>query len=809
MTHTSHDVLEFGALKELLHRYVSSPAGHAEVDLLRPSTSLKQINTTLEETGEAVRYLQTASQPQPAARGAAIRIRFDGLPDPVPLAAKLAIGGITLEALEIREVIQLLDRACDIRAVLVAAGSRFKRLAARAARIGEFRPLLKELVGKIEPDGSIADNASVALTRIRRDMDRQQRLIQESLERFIKRHREDGILQEEFIAIRNERFVLPVVSGQKRRVDGIIHAASGTGHTLFIEPIDTVELNNDLVRLREQERREVYRILAEMTGKLQAASGDIQSTVEELAALEMLFAKAQFSSDFGCTIPVFSGRLSLVNARHPLLIDVVRRSGRKPVVPMSVTLEGGTRILLISGPNTGGKTVALKTVGLLALMAQSGLPVPADEATLPLFDEVLADVGDNQSIEQSLSSFSAHVARIREILTAAGQTSLVLLDELGRATDPDEGGALAVAILDHVRQRGSYTIASTHLLAPKVYGATVDGVLSAAMSFDRETLSPTYELRVGAPGASAGLDIAQRLGLADSIIDFARSSLTEGQRQIAGFIEALEQRLTKLSAREAEVIARAEEVEVNAKKMIEDFEKREHARLKELERRSDYLLAEFEKRSKQVDEMMQKATEHRKAFESMRRQVSQANREFRDEVDAATSKSGPGEQAVDPSAITEGARVRLRGVRDPARVRKLINANVIEVEAGFLKLQVSREDVVEVLPADTAPPAKLPAGVSLRTAPRADHVTQVREINLIGRRAEEAVAELDKFLDSAALASVERVRIVHGHGMGVLKRAVAGLLKNHPLVAKFRAADQHEGGAGATIAELRTDFGIS
>jgi DNA mismatch repair protein MutS2 len=794
------EILEFDSLRALVERHVASPSGHALMATIEPHTDRAALEQAHAETAEAIDYLQAAAQPQAAARGAAIRLRFDSLPDPEPHLAKLAIAGVSLEGLEVRELANLLDRACDVRAILTAVVARFPRLARRASRIGDFRTLLRELSGKIEPDGSVADGASVALGRVRRDMERQQRLIQESLERFIKRHRDDGILQEEFIAIRNERFVLPVAAGHKRKVDGVIHAASGTGHTLFIEPMEAVELNNDLARLREQERREVLRILAEITDLLRQSVDDIRTTVEELAGIEVVFAKARFAEEFGGTIPRFGERLAVAKARHPMLVDILRRSRRSPV-PLSLDLGGATRTLLISGPNTGGKTVSLKTIGAMVLMAQSGLPVCAESAELPLFEQVLADIGDQQSIEQSLSTFSAHVTRLNAMLALAGPRSLVLLDEIGRATDPDEGGALGVAVIDHVRRLDSWTLASTHLLAPKIYGATTEGVLNASMSFDRQTLAPTYEMRIGVPGASAGLDIAGRLGLPAELVDRARASLSDHQRDLARLLSMLEQRIDSVASLEAELAEQKARLEAERTQLATLWEKRESAKLRELERRTDEAIAGFENRARRTIEEISQATDRRKAVESAERKVSQARREMREEAQAAVSREpAAGESA--PLAIAEGARVRLRGVREVARVKRLVGTDVVEVESGFLKLQVSREDVLEVLP-DTPDAAKLPKGVTMRTAPRPDHVVLTREINLIGRRAEEAMSELDKFLDSAALASVGRVRIVHGHGMGILKGAVAELLRDHPLVAKFHAADQYEGGAGATIAEMR------
>ena len=370
--------------------------------------------------------------------------------------------------------------------------------------------------------------------------------IHESLERFLRAHREDGILQEEFVAIRNERFVVPLVAGQQRKVEGVVHAASGSGHTLFVEPFETIQLNNDLVRLSEEEAREVHRILREMTDKLRALSPAISRAYAVLGELDLLFAKAQFALEFDCIVPRFTSgaerRLTLREARHPLLEDVLKRQ-RKAISPISLALDSASRTLLISGPNTGGKTVALKTVGLLALMAQAGLPVPCSEAEFPVFDQVLADIGDNQSIQESLSTFSAHITRVREMVLDVTPDSLVLLDELGRATDPEEGGALGVAVLDRFRAAGAFTLASTHLLAIKIYGANTPGVVNGSMGFDERTLQPTYVLRLGAPGKSAGLDIASRLGMPPHLIEQARAAMSSSDRDIAKFLSDLHLKL--------------------------------------------------------------------------------------------------------------------------------------------------------------------------------------------------------------------------------------------------------------------------
>ncbi len=322
-------------------------------------------------------------------------------------------------------------------------------------------------------------------------------------------------------------------------MEGVIHASSGSGQTVFVEPLETIHLNNELVRLREEELREIHRLLREFTGRLRAHAGEIASTAAAMGRLELRFAKAEFAGEFDCCIPKLSAesrrRIVLREARHPLLENILRPRGKR-VEPLTMALEGERRTLLISGPNTGGKTVALKTAGLLALMAHAGLPVPAIEAEFPLFDQVLADVGDHQSLQESLSSFSAHIGSVRSMLERATADSLVLLDELGRATDPEEGGALGVALLERFRALGAFTLASTHLMAMKVYGASTAGVLIGSMGFDEQTLEPTYVLRLGAPGKSAGLDIASRLGLDASLIEDARRRCGYGKdRMWRGF----------------------------------------------------------------------------------------------------------------------------------------------------------------------------------------------------------------------------------------------------------------------------------
>src|SRR4051794_4108553 len=776
--------------------------GRRELDKLQPHNDRDRLVNDLAETGEAIEYLRLAARPQPAARGAAIRVDFGGLPDTQAAVHKLHIEGASLDPKEIYDLFALLDRAADAKSVLTAAAERFPLLGTRAGAIGDFRALLQSLDGKILPDGSVADNASVALNRLRRDIERQKKSIQDSLERFLKSHREEGVLQEEFVTIRNERFVVPIIAGQRRKLDGVIHGASSSGHTLFVEPLETIDLNNELVRLSEEEAREVHRILLELTDRLRGHAESIVRTLVIMAELELIFGKARFATDFDCVTPRFGDRLLLREARHPLLQDVLRRRQKK-VVPISLELTQERRTLLISGPNTGGKTVTLKTVGLLSLMAQSALPVPAAEAEFPLFEQVLADIGDYQSIAENLSTFSAHVSNIREMALDVTPDSLVLLDELGAATDPEEGGALGVAIVEHFRAAGAFTLVSTHLMALKIYGASTDGVVNGSMGFDEQTFEPTYVLQLGLPGKSAGLEIATRLGMPEDIMNRARRSMSDREPDVTKFLAELHRRIEESAALEQELRGKIAETEPREKELAREWEKREGAKIKELERRTDEALARFEEQAREAIGKIAQSGDRRKADQDAQRRIAKTKRELREDFQTTVlSTEDDARPAQVPALkIEEGARVRLKDVRDPARVRRKLGNDRIEVEAGFMKMQVSIDDVLEVLPESGASASKLPKNVSYRPAPELAPVHQ--EINVIGQRAEEAREAVDEFLDRAVMATASRIRIVHGHGMGILKKTIAEMLSRHPHVARFYPAPQQEGGAGATIVELR------
>jgi DNA mismatch repair protein MutS2 len=801
---TSAEALEWEHVLGLVARYVATAAGRAELERVQPRDNREAVERELAEAGEGMAYLRAAAGPQSAGQGAAIRINLNNLPDVRASVQKLRIEGTALEPRDIFDLIAFLDRASDAKSFLTAAGERFPLLAARAALIGEFRDLLHAVEGKIQPDGTVLDSASPHLHRVRREIEKQKKAIQDSLERFLRANRNEGVLQEEYITIRNERFVVPVVAGQKRRLPGVIHGASSTGQTLFLEPLDTIDLNNELVRLEEEESREVFRILRELTDRLRGHADPIRETAEAMAALDLTFAKARFGIDFDCSIPKFSmeRRLHLENARHPLLIDVLRRNARS-VVPFTLTLDPDCRTLLISGPNTGGKTVTLKTVGVIALMAQAGLPVPCSAAELPVFEQVLADIGDHQSIEQNLSTFSAHVSRLREMAFDVTPDSLVLLDEIGSATDPEEGGALGVALVDHFRAAGAFTLASTHLTALKIYGANTKTVLNASMGFDEQTLEPTYRLQIGLPGKSAGLDIAARLGMPEDILKRARASLSSQEIEMADLIASLHLRLEEAErAREALERERLA-IAAREKRNAEEAARRESEKLRDMDSRFEELQKRWQERADQTVTKIEEAAERRKAVDHAYRETARVRREMREDFTSlnAASGEGAGSLARRPK-IEEGSRIRIKGIREPARVRRVLGDGRFEAEVGFIKMQVSADDIEELLPESSpAPASKLPKGVRFQPGPALNPT--VREINLVGEHAAEAIERVEKFLDAAVMATASRVRIVHGHGMGILKRAVQDVLRSSPHVEKFYPATPFEGGTGATIVELK------
>jgi DNA mismatch repair protein MutS2 len=801
LQHASPRVLEFDQFRDLLSAYVWSPLGKGRVSALAPSSDREWIARQQQLAAETRGFL--------AAGG---RFDFSGLFDGGQLLAKARIREASLEIDQIRDILLVVDKSAEWRKIALHPADSVKEqwtgMSELSLGIADFTELLRYFRNKILPDGTLDDRASSELHRIRREVEKQKRLIQESLRGYLRRLAEGGAVQDELVTIRGERFVIPVKTEQRKRVNGVIHGASSSGQTVFIEPIETIEQNNDLVRLLEEEQAEVRRILKEMTARIGEQSEAIALATEVMAEVELQFGKARFGLDYDCVRPELTEDfLELRGARHPLLERNLRAKGAQ-VVPLTADMDSAHRQMIISGPNTGGKTVGLKTIGLLALMAQAGVPVPATTARLPVFDAVLADIGDYQSIEQNLSTFSAHVTNIDFISRTATPHSLVLLDELGSATDPEEGAALAVAIAEHFRRIGALAVISTHHTSLKVYAANTVGVLNAAVGFDERTLQPTYELQVGVPGASAGINIAQRLGLNAQIIDAARARLGTQTQDVAKFLEKLHSELRDLERERKSAQKREEDLNREIKRLEAEGAQEQRQKTRDYERKMESLMRDFEYQTREaVNAVVERAAQQKLSRQAEQR-MAKLRREFKEQFDAGVVAHKTGADRDDPHArphevkrVSEGDTVKLKSLGRTAVVKRKIDDSTFEVEMGAMKMRIPRDDIAEVFVIGGSPVAAARSkGISVSLT---EDLHAPTEINVIGQTVDQATTEVEKFVDRAFLAGMPRVRIVHGSGMGILRKALRQFLKNHPHVANVAEPPQNEGGAGATVVELR------
>ncbi len=804
LIHTGARVLEFESLRDLVRGYAASPLGQGRTAALSPSVDRRWIENQHQLTVEIREFRRVGG-----------RFEFSGLIDISTTVEESRIQGAVLETTEIRNVVLVVDRAAEWREVALSppAAMKVKWTAVEelSSAITDFTEFLRAFRNKLQPDGTLEDRASPELARIRREMERQRRTIQESLRGYLRRLAEGGAVQDELITIRGERFVIPIKIEQKRRVQGVVHGASSSGQTVFVEPLETIEQNNELVRLLDEEQAEIHRILLEMTRRIGESSELIRRAADVLGELELQFAKARFAEDYRC-VPVLVGensRLILINARHPMLERNLKSRGGQ-VVPVSLELEDERVELVITGPNTGGKTVTLKTVGLLSLMAQSGIPVPADRAELPVFDAVLADIGDYQSIEQNLSTFSAHVTNIDFISRTATPNSLVLLDELGSATDPEEGAALAVAIAEHFRRIGCITVISTHHTSLKVFGAHTPGVVNSSVGFDEATLQPTYELRMGVPGASAGINIAQRLGLNPTIIEAARSKLGTQARDVGQFLDSLHADLREAAAERLRLKAREQDLEREKASLASEGKKEQQTKIKEMEKKLETLLRDFEYQAREMVNAVQDRAAAQKLSKDAERRIAKLRREFREQFDSSVVAHATGADQGDPDAqprvvkhVSEGDTVKLKSVGRAAVVSRRIDENHFEVEVGAMKMKIVRDDIAEVLSRAADSPVKAARARGISVSLERENASVASEINVIGRTVDDATREVEKFVDRAFLAGLPRVRVVHGSGMGILRKALRQYLQKHPHVESVTEPPQNEGGGGATVVELR------
>lgn len=799
MSRTAEDILEFDKLRDLLRQRATCAAGRRAIDALAFREDRAALDAEFALIREAREFLRAGRE-----------LGFGGLADPQNWLERIEGLGAVLEAAELLDSASLLETAGWLKQQFREDAAAFPLLAARAGALADFRDVQAAIRQCILPNGEISDGASPAIRRIRQSIVQTRESIQKSLKQILRsRNAEAG---EDYVTLRNDRFVIPLRAEHRRAVPGVVHGASGTGQTIFVEPFETVEQNNQLVQLEEEEAAEILRILRVLTERLQAMRASLLHAAETIAALDGAFARARFARDFDAVLPEFGeqGTLRLDTARHPVLEARLKSAGRS-VVPMTMALGGGERILLISGPNTGGKTVALKTAGLAALSAQYGIPVAAQRAELPLFDRLLADIGDEQSISADLSTFSAHVLNLKAMLNAATPRSLVLADEMGTGTAPEEGAALSVALLDAFLQKNCLVLATTHHDRLKAYASATPGVVNAAVEFDDVHLRPTYRLMLGVPGGSSGIAIAERLGLADAIIRRARELLAPESREAADLIAYLHRSRDELDRMHRQIAHEQQALRAEREKLRTEWTERQQQRIRELEKQFEGMQKRFEENVARTIEAIHARETRSSAEKAARRKLQQVRSEAREDLNAAVVQTisasqedlGAGKASAAPFAIEQlqpGARIRVRGFSRPAVLRR-VEGNSAEVEAGPLRMKIAIEEITGLEAEAAAAAAPLRSGVTVRSQSSESGASD--EINVIGLTVEEATARVDKFLDDAALAGKPRVRIVHGHGTGALRRGLGAFLAGHPLVQKYGFEADERGGKAVTVAELR------
>ena len=829
--------LEYGKLLALVSRHATTPMGKKRLEQLTPRTNRAELENDLAAVSETV-FLNEDKQ---------VSWTFGGLFDPSDAVAILKIRGATLEPVTLLELTRLCNQALFARSAIQPE----KEFAPVIWRIVEILPpqlfeTIQRINKKLLPSGEIDDSASPELARLRREINNQRGRLQKSLESLM-RNSSDAI-QDQIVTQRNERFVIPVKADFRGRVSGVAHGFSSSGATVFIEPLDAIEANNELQALKEKEEREVARILFALTEDLRQNLPSIEAAVEAVAELDFIKAKVEFARKFNSVVPQISidETLELVDARHPLLEENLREQNQfltqrrkdaeeselrianyklrieenpkskiqnpKPeIVPVSFKLTKEKGVMIISGANAGGKTVVMKTAGLLSLMAISGLPVPAKEARIPFYKSVLADIGDQQSLSANLSTFSSHISNISTMMSSCESPSLVLLDEVGTGTDPEEGSALGVAIVDFFRKKcHAQIIASTHYRGLKIYAANDENVINASVEFDEKTLQPTYRLLTGLAGASSGIEIARRFGIPDEVIETAKQNLDVSATQAAEYLLKLN-RETKIA--EDLRLALEEEREATAKKYaLLDIEagKRERERQREFERELAKTIDDFERQSKAfvagiedktLKAKLEKEAQARKA--ELKRSVLSKVLSPKSKVQDAALTQDSGLRTLD-SKVEVGAKV-LTSLGNVGTVEK-IEGGTAEVLVGTMRLREKISNLQTV--AAEQKQSKEGKLEKLQKQGRENNLridaeTSSAELNIIGKRTGEAEDLVDRFLDESYLAGHSTVRIIHGMGTGALRNAVHDFLRHHPHVARYTLAQQSEGGNGATIVELK------
>ena len=781
-------VLEFDKVIEKVAGFASSDLGKEAVRALDPSPLPRVVHSRQGETAEVRKLLELTS-----------RFPLDGVHDVRPALEQAHAEGAMLDGIDLFEIGQTLRAAATLKEFIAKQKDYYDHLERVARTIEDLSDLADAIAATVDDTGRVLDSASPALADIRKQIVRAEASIRRRLKRVVEEQDVRECLQDDYVTLREGRYVLPVLAHRKNDVRGIVHDRSDTGQTVFIEPQAVVEVGNEIRDLFARERVEVRRTLRELTARVRADMAGIESNLQALAAADCIYARARFGIHYRLSAPQFGDEreLEVYDARHPMLLFA-----GVDAVPISYHLTPSTRVVVISGPNAGGKTVALKTVGLLALMAQTGLPVPASEASkLWVFADVLADVGDEQSIEQALSTFSAHAARLADILGRADANTLVLVDELGRATDPQEGSALACAVLDEIYETDALAVVTTHLHEPKTMAHEYPAMENASVQFDVDTLQPTYKLTVGLPGSSHAFDIAGRMGMPEAVLAKAKARVGEGPANIEQLLASIQEHDQRLAAERTRAEAArvdAEELEAKYKQAMANAKKDAREALRNANLEADRVLLEAQREAEALIAHVREEAKARGGKEVPSDVVARVRRRSR-------SRREKHRQEADRLAEGQPDRLTLEDVRPGMDVLVLSlhkTGRVVSVKkskaratvaVGATQFDLKIEDLAHAQPQDREPAP----GSTPRTLSRAADVDP--RLVLIGMRAEQARAELERYLELACLGDHPEVCIVHGYGTGALRKVTREVLSAHPLVDSFRPGEQGEGSAGATI----------
>lgn len=793
MNQKALETLEYRKIIAQLKREMGSAASAKLADELTPLTSEKIIKEELRSTTEAVDLIVRKG---PLPTGGLYDIRE---------ALLLAKKGGSLTMRQLLEVQNVLGISSEVVAFMHDdALPELKYIGEMVDLIVEFTALEKEISRCILTEDEMADNASPKLKDIRRNIHQQNQAIKNKLSRIITSSSNKTYLQDAIVTMRDGRYVIPVKQEYRSFIPGMVHDQSKGGATLFIEPQGVVELNNKLRELEVEEQLEIARILAELSSRVAEHYREIRSNLELLTKLDFIMAKGKLSCKMHASEPKIDadGELRLISARHPLI-------EYKKAVPVDIRIGGDYRTLIITGPNTGGKTVSLKTAGLLVMMAQSGLHIPASHAsTLPIFGEVFADIGDEQSIEQSLSTFSSHMKNIVSIIDKASYDSLVLVDELGAGTDPTEGAALAIAILERFYDSGALTMATTHYNELKKYALATSGVENAAMEFDVETLTPTYRLLIGVPGKSNAFEISKKLGLSESVIERASEHIKHGDMEFENVISSIEDDKRKAAADRLDAESMRAEIEERLKKLEEKekaiSEKRADI-IAEAKREARELLRETKSAVKDVQKdlrRLQKSGAHTNlntgALEKSRRKINEAEDLVSEKVVKQVNS-----EPVSADTLKIGDRVKLLTIGQNGTILSLPDEKGnLMINIGALKVKARLQDLMLINEGkDRKPQAKSSSKYGSLLRSKSSSVSA--SINVMGKNLEDALADVEKYLDDVYMAGLDMVSIIHGRGGGILKDGIRQMLKRKKYVDSYGAASYNDGGEGVTIVRMK------